>query len=199
MIRDVEDLAQAGKWRELMPKPIVEAATRDGKFYAVPVNIHGQNWLFYNMKVFADAGVEPPKTWPELLEVGAKLKAKGVIPLALGGQPTWERGLFSAALVGHGGPELFRKVYGDRDQASVRGAEFREVAELYGKLRGLVDPASPGRNWNDATGLVITNKAGMQFMGDWAKGEFSNAGKIPGRDYICAPAPGTDKAYTFNV
>ena len=30
---------------------------RDGKFYAVPVNIHGQNWLFYNTKVFADAGL----------------------------------------------------------------------------------------------------------------------------------------------
>ena len=185
LIRDVEDLAQAGKWRELMPKPIVEAATRDGKFYAVPVNIHGQNWLFYNTKVFADAGVEPPKTWPELLEIGEKLKAKGVIPLALGGQPTWERNLFSAALVGHGGPELFRKVYGDRDQASVRGPQFREVAELYGKLRGLVDAASPGRNWNDATGLVITNKAGMQFMGDWAKGEFTAAGLTAGKDYGC--------------
>ena len=25
------------------------------------------------------------------------------------------------------------------------------------------------------------------------------AGKVPGKDYICAAAPGTDKAYTFNV
>jgi glucose/mannose transport system substrate-binding protein len=36
-------------------------------------------------------------------------------------------------------------------------------------------------------------------MGDWAKGEFTAAGKVPGKDYICAAAPGTGNAYTFNV
>jgi glucose/mannose transport system substrate-binding protein len=39
----------------------------------------------------------------------------------------------------------------------------------------------------------------MQFMGDWAKGEFANAGKKSGSDYVCAAVPGTEKAYTFNV
>src|SRR5215212_12077850 len=72
LLRDVEKQAQAGKWRELMPKPIVDATVRDGKFYAVPVNIHGQNWMFYNTKVLADAGVEPPKTFPELIVTGEK-------------------------------------------------------------------------------------------------------------------------------
>jgi glucose/mannose transport system substrate-binding protein len=47
--------------------------------------------------------------------------------------------------------------------------------------------------------MVINGKAGMQFMGDWAKGEFANANKKSGVDYVCAPVPGTDKAYTFNV
>ncbi len=46
-------------------------------------------------------------------------------------------------------------------------------------------PGSPGRNWNDATSLVIQGKAGMQFMGDWAKGEFTAAGLTPGKDYGC--------------
>src|SRR5918993_5965885 len=157
LLRDVEKQAQAGKWRELMPKPIVEAAVRNGKFYAVPVNVHGQNWLFYNTKVFADAGNEPPKTFPELIAAGDKLKAKGVIPLALGGQPNWEHNLFRAVLVGHGGADLFRKIYGGRDQATAKAAKFKEVADVFGKLRALVDPASPGRNWNDAANLVITN------------------------------------------
>jgi glucose/mannose transport system substrate-binding protein len=39
----------------------------------------------------------------------------------------------------------------------------------------------------------------MQFMGDWAKGEFASANKKPGADYICAAVPGTEKDYTFNV
>jgi glucose/mannose transport system substrate-binding protein len=47
--------------------------------------------------------------------------------------------------------------------------------------------------------MVINGQAGMQIMGDWAKGEFLAANKVPGKDFVCAPAPGTDKAYTFNV
>ena len=47
--------------------------------------------------------------------------------------------------------------------------------------------------------MVINGKAGMQFMGDWAKGEFAGADKKSGTDYVCAAVPGTEKAYTFNV
>ena len=185
LLRDVESFAQAGKWREIMPKPIVEATVRKGKFYAAAVNIHSQNWLFYNTKILADAGLEPPKTFPELLEMGEKLKAKGVIPLALGGQPTWEHSLFRAILLGHSGTDLYRKIYAERDQKAVQNPKFREAAEIFAKMRGLVDPGSPGRNWNDATSLLITNKAAMQFMGDWAKGEFTAAGQTAGKEYDC--------------
>jgi len=52
-------------------------------------------------------------------------------------------------------------------------------------MRSLVDPGSPGRNWNDATALVITNKAAMHFNGDWAKGEFIAAGQTAGKEYGC--------------
>ncbi len=36
-------------------------------------------------------------------------------------------------------------------------------------------------------------------MGDWAKGEFSAAGKVAGKDYVCVPAPGTAGQFTHNV
>ena len=54
------------------------------------------------------------------------------------------------------------------------------------KLKGYTDEGSPGRDWNVATGMVIEGKAGFQIMGDWAKGEFTAAGKVPGVDYYCA-------------
>ena len=47
--------------------------------------------------------------------------------------------------------------------------------------------------------MVIKGEAGMQIMGDWAKGEFIAAGKLPGKDFACVPAPGTAASYTFNV
>ncbi|MDE8344008.1 MAG: extracellular solute-binding protein, partial [Acidocella sp.] len=77
----------------------------------MPVNIHGQNWVFYNKKVFADAGITAPKTWEDVLADGPKLKAKGIIPLAHGGQKWQDKILFDAVLAGEGGADLYRKVY----------------------------------------------------------------------------------------
>jgi glucose/mannose transport system substrate-binding protein len=58
------------------------------------------------------------------------------------------------------------------------------------KLRGYVDPNFSGRDWNLATGMVMNGEAAFQIMGDWAKGEFLAAGKVPDKDFLCAPAPG---------
>ncbi len=41
------------------------------------------------------------------------------------------------------------------------------------------------QDWNQATNLVITDKAGAQIMGDWAQGEFQVAGEVAGVDYTC--------------
>ena len=70
LLNDLEALAGPGKWREVFPPAIVAAASRDGKFYAAPVNIHGINWLWYNKTVFDKAGLKEPTSWPEVLAAG---------------------------------------------------------------------------------------------------------------------------------
>jgi glucose/mannose transport system substrate-binding protein len=184
-LRDLEELAEKDQWRDVLPAAIVQATNREGKFYAVPVNIHGQSWLWYNTKVFADAGVEPPATFEEIIALGPKLKDAGVIPLAQGGEPWQERLLFNAVMLGDGGRDLYLDVLGNKNVDAVTGDDFRKVAETFAGLRDLVDEGSPGRKWNDATNMVITGKAALQVMGDWAKGEFIAAGKSPDQDYGC--------------
>jgi glucose/mannose transport system substrate-binding protein len=186
LLRDVDQVAIDGKWRDVLPPAITEATTRDSKFYAVPVNIHGINWLWYNKKAFTDAGIAEPKTWPEVLAAAQKLQAQGLVGLAQGGQPWQERTLFNSVLVGQGGTELFFQIYRDNSIEAVKSDKFKEVAELFKQLQTTVDAGSPGRNWNDATAMVITGKAGMQLMGDWAKGEFNAAGLTAGNEYGCA-------------
>jgi glucose/mannose transport system substrate-binding protein len=56
-LRPLNEVAEANKWSQILPGAIVEAISRDSKFYAVPVNIHGQNWLWYNVAVLKKAGV----------------------------------------------------------------------------------------------------------------------------------------------
>ena len=182
---DLDAQAKAENWKGVLPKAIDDATMRDGHYYALPVNIHGQNWLFYNQKVFADAAAKEPQSWADIIEAGKKIKAKGHVALAHGGQSWQDHLLFDAVLAGEGGSDLYMKVYGKDAQAAIADPKFKHVAELFAQLRDLMDPGMPGRNWNDATSMVITGKAGMQVMGDWAKGEFSGASMAPGKDYGC--------------
>jgi glucose/mannose transport system substrate-binding protein len=185
LLRDVDQLATEQKWRSMMPEAIVNAATRNGKMFAVPVDIHGQNWLWMSKPALAKAGATEPTDWDDVFPALDKLKDAGLIPLAFSGQKVWERNLFNAVLVGKGGNALWAAIYGKRDAAAAMSAGFKTVAETYGRLRGYVDPGAPGRNWNDATNLVIQGKAGMQIMGDWAKGEFAAAGQTAGKEFDC--------------
>ena len=73
-----------------------------------------------------------------------------------------------------------------------------EVFDRMAKLRTYVDDNFSGRDWNLASAMVINNEAGMQMMGDWAKGEFLKAGKVPGVDFVCIRFPGTQGSVTFN-
>jgi len=51
------------------------------------------------------------------------------------------------------------------------------------------------QDWNQATNMVITGKAGGQSMGDWAQGEFQVAGQVAGKDYSCLVGLGMPDPY----
>jgi glucose/mannose transport system substrate-binding protein len=196
LLNPVDDIARRGHWDQVLPAPIVDVIKVRGHWYAVPMNIHMQTWIWYSKSAFAKAGIaREPATMDELFADLDKLKAAGLIPLAHGGQAWQEILLFSMVLSNLGGRDLYLKVIRDRDQGAIRSGAFRKVLVAYKRLQAYVDPASPGRNWNDATALVISGKAGVQIMGDWAKGEFIAAGQSPGRQFGCLPGLGSDSPY----
>lgn len=198
LLNDINSVAMANNWDEVLPAPIVKAVKVDGKYYAAPVNIHMPLWIWYSTDALKRAGIEnPPATMDEFIADLDKLKAAGIIPLALGGQRWQENSLFSAILTNVGGNELWQKVYGEKDQEAINSPEFRKVIETFISLKPYVDTASPGRNWNDTTALLINNQAGFQIMGDWAKGEFKQAGKEIGVDYGCLPGLRPDSPYVL--
>jgi glucose/mannose transport system substrate-binding protein len=186
LLGNVDALARRERWAERLPAPIIDVIRVRGHWYAVPVNIHMQTWLWYSKRALAKAGIaHEPGSMDELFADLDKLKAAGLIPLAHGGQAWQETVLFSMVLANLGGRELYLRVIRDRNQAAIESAAFRRVLLAFKRFQSYVDPASPGRNWNDATALVIEGRAGFQVMGDWAKGEFTAAGQQPGRDFGC--------------
>jgi glucose/mannose transport system substrate-binding protein len=185
MVRDIDPLARRQQWHTVIHPLLLDSVTRDGKIYAVPINVHGANWLFYNKILFHKLGLTEPRSWDDFFHAAKVLKANGYIPLAFGGQAWQERLTFLALLLSYGGETLYLDALTQRRPAAVTSPEMQNVFRAFARLRDLVDAGSPGRNWNDATHMVINGKAGMQFMGDWAKGEFQAAGKVADRDYGC--------------
>jgi glucose/mannose transport system substrate-binding protein len=110
-------------------------------------------------------------------------------PIAWGGQGWQEVKVFNMVLLSQVGMDGFMKIYAEKDQAALTSDGVKKALEIFGKMRAYVDEGSAGRNWNDATAMVITGKAGVQFMGDWAKGEFTAAGKVADKDFGCAISP----------
>ena len=98
-----------------------------------------------------------------------------------------------------GGAEYYQRAFVELDETALNSETTLKVFDVFGQIRRLIDSNASGRDWNLATNMVIQGEAGMQLMGDWAKGEFSVARQQPGLDYLCAPAPGTHGAFSFNV
>ena len=188
----------AGDWKQNLPPEIDKIIKYKGHTVAAPFSVHRVNWLYINKAALDKIGAKVPTTWPEFFAVADKLKAAGIQPVAMGGQPWQDLTLWEDVVLSQG-PAFYKKALVDLDQATLTSPQMLSVFDTVRKIQGYFDTGRNGRDWNLATAMVINGKAGMQFMGDWAKGEFENAGKKAGKDYICAAVPGTANSYTFNV
>ncbi|OJB54405.1 sugar ABC transporter substrate-binding protein [Burkholderia ubonensis] len=187
-----------GDWKQNLPPEIDKIMKYKGHTVGAPFSVHRVNWLYINKAALDKIGANAPATWPEFFAVADKLKAAGIQPIAMGGQPWQDLTLWEDVVLSQG-PAFYKKALVDLDQATLTSPQMLDVFNTVRKIQGYFDSGRNGRDWNLATAMVINGKAGMQFMGDWAKGEFETAGKKAGKDYICAPVPGTANAFTFNV
>ncbi|WP_017960809.1 ABC transporter substrate-binding protein [Rhizobium leguminosarum] len=193
LMRDLTDVATAEKWKDIIrPSSLLDSCTIDGKIYCAPVNIHSWQWLWLSNAAFKKAGVEVPKNWDEFVAAAPALEKAGIIPLAVGGQPWQATGAFDVLMVAVAGKDTFNKVFKDKDAEVAAGPEIAKVFKAADDARRMAK-GSNVQDWNQATNLVITGKAGGQIMGDWAQGEFALAGQKAGTDYTCLPGLGVNE------
>lgn len=193
LMLDLTDVAEAEGWADIVhPSSLLESCTLDGKIYCVPVNIHSWQWIWLSHKAFGDAGVDVPGNWSEFVAAAPKLEDAGVVPLAMGQQSWQSNGAFGVLAVAIGGQDLWTKINVEKDADAAAGAEMAKVWEAFGAARAL-SKGSTVQDWNQATNMVITGKAGAQIMGDWAQGEFQVAGQVAGQDYTCLPGLGVNE------
>jgi glucose/mannose transport system substrate-binding protein len=190
LMRDLTEIAEREGWRDIInPPSLLDSCTVDGRIYCVPVNIHSWQWLWLSNQAFEEAGVPVPSNWDEFVAAGPALREAGKLPLALGGQPWQNSGLFNVLMVALAGPDVLVQVYGEKDTELAAGPEIARVFEAAEAAREM-QQGSNVQDWNQATNLVITGQAGGQIMGDWAQGEFQVAEMVAGEDYTCLPGLG---------
>src|SRR5262244_3256402 len=171
VLGDLNEVAEEGGWDKVVPAAIQKFSKYDGQWIAAPVNVHSTNWIWANKAVLDKVGVAQPTNWDELIAALDKIKAAGLIPLAHGGQPWQDATIFDSVVLNTGGPDFYKKALIDLDADALGSDTMKKVFDRMAQLRGYVDPNFPGRDWNLASAMVIKGEAGMQIMGDWAKGE----------------------------
>lgn len=191
--------AASGEWDKLLPKVVGDAMKYKGKYVAAPVNVHRVNWLWINQEALNKAGGKAPTNFDEFFALADKFKAAGMVAIAHGGQPWQDATVFESVVLGVGGAKFFNDALVKLDPKAIDSPTMLKSFDTLAKIKTYIDKDAAGRDWNLATAMVMNGKGGMQFMGDWAKGEFTSANKVAGKDYACVATPGTANAYTFNI
>jgi len=196
-LANLNDVAAAEGWDAVVPSALQAFSKYDGNWVASPVNVHSTNWVWISKSALDAAGGNAPTTWEELVSVLDAMKANGITPLAHGGQAWQEATIFDGVALSLGNG-FYKSALIDLNEDALGGALMVEAFNRMATLRSYVDDNFSGRDWNLASAMVINGEAGMQMMGDWAKGEFLKAGQKPGSDFVCIRFPGTQGSVTFN-
>jgi glucose/mannose transport system substrate-binding protein len=197
-VSDLNELAAKEHWDAVVPAALQKFSKYEGNWIAAPVNVHSTNWVWLNKAALDKAGGALPTNFDEFVALLDKFKAEGVVPLAHGGQPWQDGTVFESVVISTGGIDFYKQALMELKPEALGSDTMKTVFDRMLVLKSYFDPNFSGRDWNLSSAMVIKGEAGAQVMGDWAKGEFINAGKKPGEDFVCIRFPGTQGTVTFN-
>ncbi|NPA90076.1 MAG: carbohydrate ABC transporter substrate-binding protein [Chloroflexi bacterium] len=190
-LEPLDDLYAELKYKDVIPQPLYNAVTIEGHPYSVPLNMHIQNILYYNKKLFDELGLTPPTTYDELMSVVKAIKeAKpDMAPLGLGTKEKWEAAfLFDSILLEEGGPEYYVKLY--KGEIDVKNdPTYKKALEKLQALLPYVYPYHSNLTWDESCGLLVSGDSAMVIMGTWAIGYFKSRGWTPGEDFGAVTFP----------
>jgi ABC-type glycerol-3-phosphate transport system substrate-binding protein len=148
----------------------VETDMIDGKLYNLAATRQPQSLIFYNKKLFADAGITAlPTTWAQLVDVSAKLKAKNITPLLTAGD--WTAGFTFSIMTS---PTIFKdnKVwYTDRIAGKVKFTDpnWLEAANYFNDLikKGYFNKGALSIDYAAVEQEFLKGNGAMYPMGSW--------------------------------
>lgn len=199
MLESIDQVIDSSSWETTLAKVVRESVTFNDHYMAVPVDIHRVNWLWLNSKIFKELQLSAPTTWDDFFAVADKIKAAGYQALAHGGTAWQDALLFESVALSLLGAENYKKAFVENDEKILNSPQMLIVFKTFKRLHAYTDNSLVGKDWNVASQLIADDKAAMQFMGDWAKGVWNDAGKIAMQDYICVDVPQSKGLFSYNI
>lgn len=206
-LEPITSLWTAQNWEHYIPPVVAQMCKFGSAYYAVPVNIHRVNVLWYNLTILTANGINPSTltSWSALytacntLKANATLMARpGFSPIALGDSGPWAaEHVFEQILVSEG-----VGFYQDWVNGKVKSPTNSTLVDALTKFQTYltyVNTNHAALTWDQAVSRLMTGTSVFNVMGDWANGEFTAANST-GRihwmvNYGAQAAPGTAGYY----
>ena len=191
-LQPLDDLYKELDYANKIPGPLAKAVTIDGHPYVVPLNMHIQNILYYDKKLFDELGITPPTTFDELVAACDKIKAAkpDLYCISQGSKEKWEDAfMFDSLYLEQAGAENYVKLYkGEIDVT--QDPAYKKALENLAVLKKYMNPDNSSLTWDQAVGYLGSGKSAMTLMGTWAIGALTQGSKLtPGTDFGAVTFP----------
>ncbi|WP_369235973.1 ABC transporter substrate-binding protein [Streptomyces sp. R21] len=169
-----------------------------GKQYGVYYKAANKSLIWYNAKVFENAGAKEPKTWKDLLSTAQSVYDSGVTPFSVPGADGWPlTDWFENIYLSQAGPEKYDQLAQHKikwTDPSVKDA-LTTLAEVWGKkdfvaggAKGALQTEFPASVTQTFTG-GDQPKAAMVFEGDFVQVNITQTKAKVGTDAKVFPFP----------
>jgi raffinose/stachyose/melibiose transport system substrate-binding protein len=171
LVKDITKEVKGTAWGNSMAPGVWEVYSSNGKVYAAPGDA-GCITFWYNKDLLAKVGYTSfPADWDDFITMVKKLKAAGIIPIALGGGDKWPAmHMWSYIALRIGGPQLFQDTFSGKNQKGFEHPDFIKAGQMLADLVALkpYQDGFLGATYNDEAALVGNGVAAMELMGQWA-------------------------------
>jgi glucose/mannose transport system substrate-binding protein len=205
-LEPINDLWSSEGWNNVFPSVIKDMVTFSGNIYAVPVDIHRPNVVWYNKQILDANGINAASitTWDDFFAACDRLNRNATLtssaswssPIALGDTDGWEATHVLEQMIVGEGIDFYQSFINGNVMSA---AKLNDALHLLARYLNHTNANHAALTWDQATALVINGNSAFNIMGDWANAEFLIAGKTYNLDYGTFPVPDTSGIYGLVV
>ncbi|MGD3110424.1 ABC transporter substrate-binding protein [Streptomyces sp. YGL11-2] len=158
-------------WRDL--------GAHQGTEYGVYFKASNKSLVWYNTKVFGNAGVTEPRTWPQFLKTAETIAESGVEPVSVGGSDGWTlTDWFENIYLSQAGPEKYDQL--SKHDIKWTDPSVKQALTTLGQLFGRKELLAGGN-----TGALQTDFP-MSVTQTFSGGDTPKAAMVSSADYAAA-------------